>query len=121
MKFIRKHGRVIPIKEKSEKVNLAIDVGTDFAGGVLAGGFFKRKKAIAAMAVADLGAGLYTLGKRAKDARSFGEFAKKELTGKVLGYGAAIGGFYASRKLLIGLQKIQKAKNAWTFSTKLIP
>lgn len=120
MKFIRKNGRVIPIKEKSDKVNLAIDVSTDFTGGVLAGGFFKRKKAIAAMAVADLGAGLYTLARRANDAKSFGEFAKKELTGKVLGYGAAIAGFYGSRKLLIGLQKIARNKKAWTYSKKLI-
>lgn len=111
MRFIRKNGRIIPIKEKypsnKEKINLAIDATQGVVEGVVARGFWNNKSLVKKVAGFSIGTDIATMALRAKQSKSFGQFLKNEAGGYAVGYAGNAVGFFGTHAL-IGLAKRYK-------------
>lgn len=98
MKFIRKNGRIVPIRERK---NLAIDFVSGVADGIVAN-TVKNKAVKYGFIGSGYAADLYTINKRYKQTRSIKGFLKKEAIGYGVGFiGTGIG--YAGSALIKNL------------------
>jgi hypothetical protein len=99
VKFIKKNGRIIPIKEKK---NLAIDALSGLVEGAVTS-IIPNKTVKKVAFGTSLGLDILTAGMRVKESKSIKEFALKEGLGQAVGWGSYglgwLGASYIKRKI----------------------
>lgn len=123
MRFIRKNGRIIPIKDKQESTNRKIDFAQGVVSGavtrhLIGGGSLGKKKAIG-FNIATIGADIYTAQNRWRNRKSIGDFLKKEAVGWGIDFAGSAVGFAGSHGLinLAKKYKLSKMAKASAFAT----
>ncbi len=115
VRFIRKHGRIIPIRSKKsvpflKSSETKIDVAAGATGGLTASLFFKRKKFIGKVGLISLGVGVGTTLSRFSKRKKNKGWVARDIGGGLLKTASAVSGGVVGTLALVGLHKLKLRK-----------